>query len=190
MNPAQDPMAFGERVVEMLVGTSWLGVGVIVATALALYLAVLVLVRLMGLRSLSRLSSFDFTVTIAMGAVIGGTVMSTRESLLEGVLALLTLLALQRAVAYARMHWHWARRIDNPPLLLLHEGRLLEANLKRENITREEVYAALRSSGVRRLEDVDAVVMESTGMLSVLVHDPDRPLDAELLAGVERGEAG
>lgn len=176
---------FAERASEMLLGTSWLGVGGVVVTAAAMYVMVLLLVRVMGLRSLSRISAFDFTVTIAIGAVVGGTVASNQIALAEGAIALVALLALQLAVAHARRRWRWARATENRPLLLLFEGEVLPENLRRASVTLEELYGTLRAAGVVRIEDVLAVVMEPTGSTSVLKREPDRSVDPVLLRGVE-----
>lgn len=58
--------------------------------------------------------------------------------------------------------------MKNEPALLVHDGRLLPEAMRRERISEEEVLQALRSSGVASLTDVDAVVLETSGRLSVL----------------------
>ena len=179
-----EAVATGINVFESLVGASWFDLLVIVATGAAMYLVVLLLVRLIGLRSLSRISSFDFTVTIAIGAVVGSTVSSNQVALVEGAVALLVLLGLQAAVAHGRRRWTWLKAIENPPVLLLEDGAVLDENLRRVSVTRDELYAALRDAGVRRLDELRAVVLESTGSISVVRDDPDSEFDAELLGGV------
>ena len=190
VSPTEDTFMWTQQLFESLVGTSWFELGIILLASVVIYIVTLLLVRLMGLRSLSRISSFDYTVTIAMGAVLGSTVVSSQVGLLEGLLALATLLGLQRAVAFARQTWGWAQVIDNHPLLLLEDGTVLEGNLQRANVTKVELMTSLRTAGVRNLGEVAAVVMEPTGVISVISEDPESSLDPELLADVDRGEAG
>jgi uncharacterized membrane protein YcaP (DUF421 family) len=59
------------------------------------------------------------------------------------------------------------RIINGEPALLLSHGRFIPRALKRERITEEEVRAAIRAKGVTRVEDVDAVVLENDGTLTV-----------------------
>ena len=61
--------------------------------------------------------------------------------------------------------------------------KILHENLNKNRITEEDLMAKLREANVLRLEDVQAVVLEQTGDISVLHGDKD--IDAQILKGIE-----
>lgn len=142
--------------------------------------------RIAGLRSFSKMTTFDFAITVAMGSVIGAVVVSTAStySVGNGVLALAALFLTQAGLAFVRSRSGTGRDVvDNTPLLLVRQGgELLHDNLRAARINPRDVYAKLRQANVTRLSDVHAVVLEPTGDISVLHGDGD--LDPALLDGV------
>lgn len=155
------------------------------------YASLILLTRLSGLRSFSKLSSFDFAITVAFGSVIGGVVASENPPLAPAVAGLAALYALQMTVSVLRRRMPGvADLVDNRPVLLMAGSRVLEDNLRRAKLTRADLRAKLREANVIRRDEIYAVVMESTGDVSVLhgTGDPER-LEIELLEGVEGAEA-
>ncbi len=167
-------------------GASWQTVGVIVVSTVLVYLAVIALTRLAGPRSLAKMSSFDFAATVAIGSTVASTALASTP-LVNGVAALAMLYGLQYFVATLRRRNTLRGAADNRPMLLLVDGRVLEGNLQRVRVSREELWSRLRLSGVRRLEEVRAVVLETTGDMSVLTGDQGAWDDA-LLEGIRDGD--
>ncbi len=166
-------------------GATWTTVlAVPIATAGA-FLWVVLLTRLTGPRSLAKMSSFDFAATVAVGSTLASTALGSTP-LVSGALVLLMLYGLQYAVARLRRGRSLAGVLDNEPLLLVAEGELLPGNLRHARISDGELWSQLRQAGVSRLEQVHAVVLETTGDLSVLTGGG--PYDAELLSGVRGAE--
>ena len=157
---------------------------VLVSTVLV-YLAVITLTRLAGVRSLAKMSSFDFAATVAVGSAVASTALGSTP-LVNGLLVLLLLYGLQWGVARLRRRGLLGGLVDNSPLLLMAGPQLVDANLRQAGVSPSEVWAALRQAGVLRREDVRAVVMETTGDLSVLTGAGR--LDEDLLAGVRGRE--
>ena len=159
--------------------------GVVVCTV-GIYLLLIGLTRLAGLRAFSKLSSFDFAVTIAMGSVIATTISAKSPPLAQCGLALIGLFAIQFIVAFLRSRTGWMSLIvDNRPLLLMDGTEVLTDNLRRARITRDDLRGKLREANVLDLSQVRAVVLEATGDISVLHGDADGPpLSDELLEGV------
>lgn len=156
--------------------TAWGTIALVVASGLGIYVGLVVLTRLAGLRSFSKLSAFDFAITVAIGSVVSMVVVAESPPLAQGLAALATLYGLQIGVAALR---HRSDRIaswvDNEPLLIMDHGEILDENLRKGRMTREDLYAKLREANILRLEEVRAVVMESTGDVSVLHTEPDGP---------------
>lgn len=152
---------------------------------LATYAALVVLTRLVGLRSFSKLSSFDFAITVAFGSVIAGTALSDDPPLFPAVVGLTVLFVLQFALAGLRRRVDWCSRlVDNQPLLLMVGGEMIEDHMRRAQVTKADLWAKLREANVTDLDQVHAVVMETTGDVSVLHGDPGSTLDPDVLSGV------
>lgn len=108
--------------------SAWL---MIPLSGVGIYLAMIVLTRVAGLRSFSKLSSTDFATTVAIGSVIASMLLKPQPSLLAGALALTTLYGIQALVTWGRRHAHWVTRaIDNEPLLLMARKKVVHSHLK------------------------------------------------------------
>ncbi|MDT0575213.1 DUF421 domain-containing protein [Croceicoccus sp. F390] len=147
----------------------WSGVVSTALMTVAAYLCLIIVLRIAGKRSLSKLNPFDFVVTVALGALLASIILQPGTALIDGLVAVAGLLLLQGLVAsMCRKSARFARLVRSPPRLLLTDGVIHENALKREGITRAEVEAAIRKNGHGRIEDVTAVVVESNGKLSVI----------------------
>ncbi len=166
--------------------TSWGDVAMVVVSAAGIFVVTIVLTRLNGLRSFAKMSAFDFATTVAMGTVLASTLATQDPPLAQGVTALLALFMLQQVVARLRRGSAlFQRAIDNEPILLMRDGEFLDENMGRARVTRDDLLGQLRSANVLSLRHVRAVVLESTGDVSVL-HTPDEEaaVDVQILAGV------
>jgi uncharacterized membrane protein YcaP (DUF421 family) len=132
------------------------------------------------------MSAFDFVSTVAIGSMMATTVMTKEPPLLQGLVGLAALFALQWLAAALRRHTSWMTQwIDNEPILLMLDGEILEHNLSRTQVTRDDLIAKLREANALSFDQVRAVVLETTGDVSVLHGGKDAPaLDPVLLEGV------
>lgn len=166
--------------------TSMSALLMVIVSTIGIYLALIVFTRLAGLRSFSKMSSFDFAVTVAIGSIIGSTMLSKDPPLFQAVMALGVLYAVQMTVASLRGNSTvMSKMVDNEPLLLMKGEKILDQNLKKAKVTNEDLRAKLREANVTQMNQVKAVVMETTGDVSVLHHkDPEHTLDSILLKEV------
>jgi uncharacterized membrane protein YcaP (DUF421 family) len=147
----------------------------------AIYLAVIAMTRIAGQRSLASLTTFDFAVSVAIGAVIG-RVSLVATTLLGGIVALATLFLSQTVVGYLRNRRGLSVIVDNDPIVVFADGRFLPEEMDRAHVASDDILERLRLGGVLRLDDVRAVVMERSGRMSVLRNDEG--FDARLLHSV------
>jgi uncharacterized membrane protein YcaP (DUF421 family) len=166
-------------------GASWTELAVVVLAAVATYAAVIAFTRLAGVRSLAKMSSFDFAATVAVGSVVAGTI-TGNAPVAVGLLALGLLFLLQYVVAVLRRRDLLRGLVDNPPILLMAGPEVLVDNLRHARVSSEELWSQLRLAGVHSRSSVRAVVMETTGDISVLREG--EPFDDELLRGVRGAE--
>ncbi len=151
------------------------------------YIAVILFTRIFGKRSFSKMSSFDFAMTVAVGSIIATTILSASVSLLEGLLGLFLVYLLQLTAAFLRRYKFFSDAIDNTPLLLMDGPKILPENLKKARVTEADLRAKLREANVINLSQVQAAVFETTGDIAILHSDKNEPnFDVWLLKDVVR----
>jgi len=164
---------------------TWADIGRVLIVGAAAYAVLIVLLRIFGKRTLSQLNAFDFIVTVALGSTLATILLSSDVSWAEGAAALALLGVLQFVVALTSSRWTALRRtITAEPTVLLRDGELDEAALRRTRLNPSEVRQAVRSSGIGDLGKVAIVVLEANGKLSVI--SSDKAGDLSALADVER----
>lgn len=157
---------------------TWYDLLRILIVGICAYFGLIVLLRATGKRTLSKMNAFDLIVTVALGSTLATVLLSSDVSLAEGLFAFALLCTLQYAVAFVSVRSErFEHLVKSEPALLFFQGRFLTAALRRERVTREEVYAAVRDQGVASLATVDAVVLETDGSLSVVAGGGSAPPD-------------
>ncbi|MDT0650959.1 DUF421 domain-containing protein [Autumnicola edwardsiae] len=153
-------------------GSSWEALAAICITAVGIYGAVIILTRIAGKRSFSKMSSFDFAMTVAVGSIIASTLLTTSVPLIQGIVGLAAIYTLQISVAFLRRFKVVSDHVDNSPLLLMDGKEILKDNLKKARVTEGDLRSKLREANVLNLSQVRAVIFETTGDISVL-HSED-----------------
>lgn len=165
--------------------TSWSAVGMVLLGGLGMYATVVLLTRIFGLRSFSKMSGFDFAVTVATGSILAAIFIAKDPPLLQGMAAMVVLFAMQAAVAELRKRFSFVQKIvDNRPRLIMWGDEIDEKQMLKAKITRADLSAKLREANVTRFEQIHAVVAETTGDISVLHGPPEEMLELRLLDGV------
>jgi uncharacterized membrane protein YcaP (DUF421 family) len=154
---------------EHILFESWGGILRVLVTGTLAYGALVVLLRISGKRTLSKMNAFDFVVTVALGSTLATILLNKQMPVLEGVAALALLIALQFVITWLSVRSDWVKHIaKSEPSLLLRDGILLNEAMHRERVTAEEIDAAIRESGAEDRKSVSCVVLESDGSLSVI----------------------
>ncbi len=161
-----------------------------IVSAILIYALIIVYTRIFGLRSFSKMSSFDFAMTIAVGSLLASTIVTKSTTVVQGGVALFSLYFLQTTIAFLRRKISWfSNAVDNQPLLLMHGEHILRDNLRKAYLSETDLQAKLREANVLNYQQVRAVVFETTGDISVLhTGQDDVPLSPNLLLGVKDAE--
>ena len=140
-----------------------------VLSALGLFW-VIFLVRIVGLRSFSKMTNFDFVMTVAMGSLLAGASQSSEwTGLLQTLTAMASLFAVQYLVAFLRQRSTTLDElVQNRPVILMKNGAILHDALKETRVRKEDLIAKLREANALDLSRVQAVILETTGDISVL----------------------
>ena len=166
---------------------SWSTVFETFVSVLAIFTIIIVIVRTAGLRTFAKMSSFDFASTIAIGSILASVVLNGTTSIVQGTVALVTIVAFQQLFAGLKFRSSAFEGVaENEPILLMDGPNFLEDNMKKSGVSRSDLIAKLREANVIRLSQVKAVVFETTGDVSVLHQEGDGPLEDVLLEGVKR----
>lgn len=153
---------------------AWSSTARVVIVGVLAYAILVLFLRVSGKRTLAKMNAFDLVVTVALGSTLSATLLSATVPLLDGTVALALLIALQFAVAWGGLRAGWFRRmVKSTPRLLMRNGTFLDDAMRSERVDRDEVLAAIRTSGIGAVSDVAAVVLETDGSFSVLRSVPD-----------------
>lgn len=152
----------------------------IVGRTAAIYLIVLIGVRLSGKREVGQMTPFDLTLLLLLSNSVQNAMTGPDTSLMGGVVAALTLFLMNLAIAeYSGVNRRFRKWVQGSPSLLIHNGEILTAHMAKEHVTIDELDRALREHGIANVQDVSIGVLEVDGSMSFLKHD-DIPEHAQV----------
>ncbi|MGP4713880.1 DUF421 domain-containing protein [Psychrobacter sp. DM8] len=148
----------------------------ITISVVVFYFCLILFTRIAGLRSFSKLSSYDLAMTIGIGSILASTVVSKSTSLMQGIFAVGMLFLLQSIVSIVRRKIKPVKDLlDNQPIILMANGEYLWDNLKEAKLSTNDVKQVLRQNGVKSPSEVFAVIMETTADMSVIKNNDAKP---------------
>lgn len=156
-----------------------------VALSILAMIWVLILVRVNGLRSFSKMTNFDFVMTIAVGSLLAGASQSTTWSVfVQALSAMATLFLVQYLIARLRnASKTFGSIVQNSPVVLMRDGVIIKEALTKTRVAKEDLIAKLREANVLDPSQVRAAILETTGDITVLHGDV---CSEALLQGTQR----
>lgn len=142
----------------------------IVLRGMAVYVLVLVLMRLRGMRQLSQLEAYDFILLLIVAEATQQAMLGDDFSVTNGVLVVATLVATDHLFELVKRRSAGFRRFaSGVPRLLMDDGQLLRDRMRAEGIDEDDILQSARTTqGLEDLEQVKYVVLERNGSLSVI----------------------
>ena len=141
---------------------------IVLRAALAFWF-IFFLTRIVGRRELSSLGPFDLIMLIVLGDLVQQGVTQSDYSVTGLVLAAGTIAVMQVGVSYANFRFRRLRTVlEGEPIVLIDDGQVLERNLGRERMTREELEEQARQSQIDSLANVRWAVLEASGQISFI----------------------
>ena len=141
----------------------------ILIRATIIFWALYVLVRLLGKRELAQLTPFELIVLIATGDLIQQGVTHNDFSMTGAIVAVATLAFWASVLSWVTYLSRRAERfLDGEPNVIIRDGKLLRANMRRDRITLAEVESEMRQNGIARIADVEWGIVESKGRMSFI----------------------
>ena len=139
-----------------------------IARALLVYVFLIVILRISGKRQVGQLAPFDLVLLLVLSNAVQNSMNGGDNSVIGGMISVVTLVALNLMLGYAT---YKSKRlegiIEGKPQLLIHNGHVDRAMMRRAQITQHELEAALRAAGCGSVTDVQFAVIENNGQISV-----------------------
>lgn len=146
----------------------------------ALYLAVLILMRIMGKREVGQLSLFDLVVAIMIAELAAIPLSDPSIPITHGIVPISTLVMMEVLLSYITLKSIKARRvIEGTPSIILERGRILEKEMRRLRYNVDDMIAQMREQGVYNIEEVEYAILETNGKLSIILKSSKRPIIPE-----------
>lgn len=137
--------------------------------ATAVYLVVFLLTRMSGKRSVGQHTPFDMLVIVLLGTAVQNSLIGEDTSLLGGLILAATLLLLNWLMGFATAR---SRRLhaltEGTPVMLAREGKVFWDQLRRCNVSPEDLDVAMRSSGCKGHYQIALAVLETSGEIAIL----------------------
>ncbi|MER1954458.1 MAG: YetF domain-containing protein [Desemzia incerta] len=141
----------------------------ITLTTIFLYLILIVLLKIFGSRSVSSFSVYDMIATITIGSVISSTLVLKEINLINGMVAIIVLLVLQFSLSKLVTKWEGLYPFANPtPKVVFYKGEFKNESMKKVRVNKEEIYSAIRREAGTTSDNVEAVLLEPNGDLTVI----------------------
>ena len=140
-----------------------------VLRACAIYLLVMVLVRVSGKRAVGQFTPFDLVLLILIGNAVQNGINGGDNSLTGAAIMATTLIALNYGVAFVTSRNRMVEKfVEGVPVVLARNGKLFDHVLRRELVSREDFREALRMNGVEDVSEVELALLETNGSISVV----------------------
>jgi len=142
----------------------------------AIYLLVLIGVRLSGKREVGQMTPFDLTLLLLLSNSVQNAMTGPDTSLIGGVIAATTLLLLNYMVGiFSGSNRRFRRAVQGEPSLLIHDGKANPMHMAKEHVSLDELQRALREHGIASVHDVALAVLEVDGSISCMKYDEIKP---------------
>ena len=141
----------------------------LVFRAIVLFAGVMLLLRVVGRRELATMEPIDFILLVVLGDAIQQGLTQSDNSVTGALIVIFTIGILQVSLAYVSFRSSRVRTVmEGEPLVLIENGNVLERNLRRARIAREELAEEARLSQLASLSDVAWAVLETSGKVSII----------------------
>jgi uncharacterized membrane protein YcaP (DUF421 family) len=148
----------------------------VLARTAAVYLVLVLLVRMLGKRMSGQISNIELSVMVVLGAIVSGAFQLPDRGVLPALMLMLTLLALQRGVSAGGARWlRFERLTQGGSKMLIKDGHLQLDEMSRIGLSHEQIFAALRGNGVRHLGQVKRLYLEVSGSFALFRQQPEQP---------------
>lgn len=144
----------------------------IVLRATVMFFILFLLIRLLGKRELGQMTPFEFVVLVVLGDLIQQGVTHNDFSLTGATLAICTFAFWALVLSWTAYLFPRAKDLlEGAPRVIVRDGKIVEENLRRDRLTRDEILSEMRLAGIGRMSDVAWAILEPQGKMSFIKKD-------------------
>lgn len=147
----------------------------IVFRTLIMYSYTVLLLRFLGKRGMGQLSMLELAIIISFGSAVGDPMVGAEMPIVHGMIAI-TVVALFQVLLerVINMNRKVEAIMEGSPNLVVSEGVIMWECMKRDNISKEDLFRALRGKDVQHLGEVHKAFFETSGTISVFFRSPKK----------------
>lgn len=154
----------------------WQELGMTAARGVLVYVAMLVVIRILGKRTIGNFTAFDLLVALMLGEVVDEIIYGD-VSIAQGLVAIVVVAAAKYVTAWLTFWDHGLNKIlEGTPTEIVRHGEFVREGMREELMNEKEVLATLRLQGVADMREVERAVLEVDGEVSVIKEDWAEPL--------------
>jgi len=144
----------------------------------AIYIFLLIIFRIMGKRSLSETTTFDFILLLIVSEVTQQALVGEDNSLTAAFVLIITLVTLDLFFSFLKDHFKiFGKLVEGTPLVVVEKGKPLKERMKKSRVEDEDIMEAARLNfGLERMEQIKYAVLEKDGSISIIPFERDGKL--------------
>jgi uncharacterized membrane protein YcaP (DUF421 family) len=140
------------------------------------YVALMILVRLSGKRTVGEFTAFDLVVVILLGESVQGGITGGDQSVLSGLIVATTLIAINYSLGYiSARSSRFDKLVEGEPVVLVRHGEARRQALRTNNIPESDLKEAIRKAGLTEIGQVDLAMLEVDGEITVVPRQASAP---------------
>lgn len=141
-----------------------------IVRAAAIYIVLILLFRIAGRRTLSKMTSFDLVLVLIISEATQNALLGEDYSFTNAMIVLVTLLSIDIVLALLKEKSATLEKVlDGRPTILIQSGQIDRVALKLARVDiREILTSARRERGIYRIEDIDHAILEADGHISII----------------------
>ncbi|GAA1974692.1 DUF421 domain-containing protein [Kitasatospora viridis] len=152
---------------------------------IAVYLALVVLLRVVGKRGLAQLNTFDLVVMLLLSNVVQNAVIGNDNSLVGGLFGAVVLLGTDALLVRQAARWGWfAKLLEGTPTVLGRGGSYDLRAIRRQGLRRADLDLAVHHQGGDSVAETELIVLEPGGLLLVKLNRGDQVADKDDVAAL------
>lgn len=134
----------------------------------ALYILIIICLRLLGKKGLAELSLGDLVLIILIGEAIGSLI-PQENAFLSAVVCVLTLTLMKFIIERIVYRSKFLKKfLEGSPVIIIKDGKIKYDKMKTEKLTREDLEEALRQKGIKDIKNIEKAVLETDGGISIV----------------------
>jgi uncharacterized membrane protein YcaP (DUF421 family) len=141
----------------------------IIGSTLAVYLFIVIAIRLFGKKELAQLSVVDLVFILLISNAVQNAMVGPDATLLGGLVAASTLFIVNYLLKYLQYRFpRFGKIVQGDATMLVYKGKIIDSHMKKAKISTDELMEAIREHGVKSVSEVDLAIMEVDGSISIL----------------------